>query len=136
MSFSFKYKSVILKSGAVIRRPIIPFTAIEKERLALFGMLDSGSDNTIIPMEIASTLGIEFTGDNEIFGIVRSPVKAKEGKLSINFGKGNEIYEFQIPILVPLLEENVPIIIGREGFFNYFKITFNEAEKKIEFKKL
>lgn len=136
MSFSFKYKPVVLKSGEVIKRPIIPFTVVGKERLALFGILDSGSDNTIISEDIAAILGVELMKDNEIFGISRNPVKAKESKLDVIFGKGNEIYEFQIPVLVPLIEEDIPIIIGREGFFNHFKITFNETEKKIEFKKI
>lgn len=45
-----------------------------------------------------------------------------------------EIYNFEIPILVPE-KEDVPIIIGRIGFFEQFKITFVEAERKLEFKK-
>ena len=40
-----------------------------------------------------------------------------------------------VPILVPIEQEDVSIIIGRAGFFDQFKITFIEAEKKIEFKK-
>lgn len=136
MSFFFRYKPVVLKSGAIIHRPMIPFVAIGKERFNFFGMLDSGSDNTIIPIEIADALEIEFVGENELLGITRKPVVVKEGKMGIRFGRGNEFYEFQVPVLVPIVEEDIPIIIGREGFFNHFKITFNESERKIEFKKV
>ncbi len=134
MSFSFRYKSAQLNSGKYISRPIIPLI-IGKERLNIFGILDSGSDITIIPKEIAEVMKIEYGDENEVSGISGVPVKAKEGKINIQFGKGREIYNFDIPILVPE-KEGLNLIIGRIGFFNQFKITFFEAERRIEFKKV
>jgi hypothetical protein len=136
MSFSFRYKSVKLKTGSVIRRPMIPLTFDGKEKIDVIAMLDSGSDMTIIPKELADILVINYIGPNEISGIDRTPVQAKEGYIEITFGKAREIYQFKIPVLVPLNEkEGMPIIIGRAGFFDKFKITFSESERKIEFKK-
>jgi hypothetical protein len=135
MTFSFKYKSIRLNSGDIIYRPLIPLTLIGKEKLDILAILDSGSDITIIPKEIAEILSIEYTGENEISGISKDKIKAKEGKLLVKFGKGREIYDFEIPILVPIDKENLSIIIGRAGFFNEFKISFSESERKIEFKK-
>jgi hypothetical protein len=63
------------------------------------------------------------------------PVKSREGKVRIIFGKNHENYSFDIPVLIPE-KENMPIIIGRLGFFNQFRITFSETERKIEFKKV
>ncbi len=58
MSFSFKYKPVKLKSKGITRRPLIPFSfKWENEKLDFFGILDTGSDITIIPKEIAEVLG-------------------------------------------------------------------------------
>ena len=136
MSFNFKYKPVILKSGNKIYRPLIPLTINGKDSLFdALAILDSGSDITIIPKEIADTLDIEYTNDNSISGLSGEPVKAKEGKVNIEFGKGREIYLFDIPILVPTEQKNMAIIMGRQGFFNQFKITFDESNKKIGFKK-
>ena len=98
-------------------------------------MLDSGSDITIIPKELAEVMKIEYGDENEVSGISGATVKAREGKISIQFGKGREIYNFEIPILVPE-KEGLNLIIGRLGFFTQFKITFLEAEKRIEFKKV
>ena len=135
MSFNFKYKSVRLKSGEIIPRPMIPLTLNGKEKIDVIGMLDSGSDMTLIPLELAEILEINYTHENEVFGISGIPVKSKEGKISITFGKGHETYNFEIAVLVPQ-KENMPMIIGRAGFFNQFKITFFESERKIEFKKV
>lgn len=135
MTFSFKYKPVKLKSG-IIHRPIIPLAFREKQSLSVFAMLDSGSDLTVIPLEVAEELGLELKDENEISGISKKPVKAKESSVVIEFGKGHEIYSFRVPVLVPIEAEDMPIIIGREGFFNQFKIIFNEQRKEIEFKKI
>ncbi|MBI5148210.1 retropepsin-like domain-containing protein [Candidatus Pacearchaeota archaeon] len=135
MAFNFKYKSSRLKSGDIIYRPMIPLTLESHERIDVIAILDSGSDMTIIPKELAEAIGVKYTGENEISGIAGIPVKSKEGKVKIIFGKGHEVYSFDVPILVPE-KEDIQIIIGRAGFFNEFKITFDESARKIEFKKV
>lgn len=134
MSFHFKYKAVILKSGSKIYRPLIPLRIKAKDSFDALAILDSGSDTTIIPKEIAEVIGIEYKNDNYISGISGIPIKAKEGKVNIEFGKGREVYSFEIPVLIPE-KENLAVIIGRFGFFEQFKITFDESRKRIEFKK-
>ena len=132
MAFSFRYKPVNLSSGKIYR-PLIPLTFNGKESIDIFGLLDSGSDMTIIPADMAEAIGINL--ENEISGISGSSIKAWESFISLKFGKGHEIYEFKIPVLVPQDTEYSKIIIGRQGFFNQFKIIFIENEKRIEFKK-
>jgi|SRR3989344_984711 len=135
MSFHFKYKPVLLKNGSRIYRPMIPIIIYGKEIINALAILDSGSDMTILPKEIAQVLDIEYQRENEVSGISGIPLKAKEGKINVSFGKGRENYNFEIPVLVPLDRENLSLIIGRCGFFTKFKITFDEANRKIEFKK-
>ncbi|MBI2449452.1 hypothetical protein HYV49_04100 [Candidatus Pacearchaeota archaeon] len=108
---------------------------IGEEKLNVFGILDSGSDITIIPKELAEVIKIEYGGENEVSGISGVAVKSKEGKIKIHFGKGREFYDFDIPILVPE-KEGLNLIIGRLGFFSQFKIIFSETERRIEFKKI
>ncbi|MEK6860165.1 MAG: hypothetical protein AABX54_05115 [Nanoarchaeota archaeon] len=134
MSFHFKYKPAILKSGSKIYRPMIPLRIKAKESFDALAILDSGSDITIIPKEIAEVIRVDYKNDNSISGISGFPIRAKEGKVNIEFGKGREIYIFEIPVLVPE-KENLAVIIGRLGFFEQFKITFDESKKRIEFKK-
>ena len=89
---------------------------------------------SVIPKEIAEIIGVEYLGEDELSGITGTKIKAKQGKINILFGKGRENYKIQIPVIVPE-KEDISIIIGRLGFFENFKITFSEREKKIIFKK-
>ncbi len=109
--------------------------AIGEEKINVFRILDSGSDITIIPKELAEVMKIDYGSENEVSGISGVPVKSKEGRINVHFGKGREFYNFDIPILVPE-KEGLNFIIGRLGFFEMFKIIFLEAERRIEFKKI
>ena len=135
MSFSFKYKPAKLKSGKAIYRPMLPLTIFGEETIDIFAMLDSGSDISVLPKEIAETLEIKYFEEDELYGITGNKVKSKIGRVNISFGKGRENYRFQIPVVVPE-KGDTPIILGRTGFFNKFKITFFEKEKRIIFKKV
>ncbi len=136
MSFYFRYKPATIFSGAIVKRPLIPITFEGNEnKINIIGVLDTGSDISIIPREIAEVLGIEPKIENEISGIGGEKVKADQGKLTVVFGKGREEYAFEIPVLVPKNNWD-QVIIGRMGFFEQFKITFNESEEKMIFKKV
>lgn len=87
-----------------------------EDKRSILAILDTGSDITIIPKDMAEVLKIEYKGENEILGISRMPVKAKEGRLRVTFGKGIEIYNFEIPVLVPIDREKIPVSI--EDFLN------------------
>ena len=134
MSFSFKYKPIKLKSGRGIYRPLIPLTLVGAEHLDVLAVLDSGSDMTVLPKEIAEVMNIKYFEEDELFGITGAKVKAKIGRITISFGKNREIYNFQIPVVVPD-KENISVIIGRIGFFDNFKITFLKEKSGLSSKK-
>ncbi len=136
MTISLRYRPVKIKSGKVIYKPIVPLIIGARNNIHALAILDSGSDITIIPREIADEIGIEYGDYNEISGLTGLPIKSREAKIKIIFGKGHEIYSFTIPALVPSIKQDIPLIIGRAGFFNHFKITFIESEKRLEFKKI
>ena len=136
MVFSLKYKPIKLSSNKIIYRPLVPINFNgKKEKIDIFGLLDSGSDITIIPIDLAEILEIEFIGDNEISGITNTKLKAKQGTILVTFGKGHEQFSFKIHVFVPLDKNFNKIVIGRDGFFDQFKITFNQINKRIEFRK-
>ena len=57
-------------------------------------------------------------------------------KFSIMVQKGHEKYAINAEVKVILeAEDDFPILIGREGFFEEFKITFDEHGKKVILKK-
>ena len=72
MSFSFKYKPEKLKSGAILYRPLIPITLEGEEKIDVFSILDSGSDMTIIPKEIAEVLNIKSVREERELSVYTS----------------------------------------------------------------
>ena len=95
MVFSLKYKPIKLSSNKIIYRPLVPINFNgKKEKIDIFGLLDSGSDITIIPIDLAEILEIEFIGDNEIdsrLEMARS-INASMDKLE----KDNRLTEFHV----------------------------------------
>jgi len=101
-----------------------------------FGILDSGSDTTIIPLEIADFLNLELKEENKVFGLDRNFIKVKEAKVNFTIGNDRENYTFPIVVHVPI--ENIPmnVVIGRQDIFDNFEVTFSQIQKKIRFKKI
>lgn len=137
MSFFYKYKACRLEDGSIVHRPLIPFClSWHSNTINTFGILDSGSDTTIIPLEMARFLNLDLEKNNKIFGLDRNFVRVKEAKVNLTIGNDRENYTLPIAVHVPI--ENVPIniVVGRQGIFDNFEITFNQLLKKIRFKKM
>ena len=136
MSFSFKYQSIKLDSGQIIKRPVVPLILRgNKNSIEVLGYLDTGSDVSLISKDFADLIGINYFEQTEIFGITGDEMEVDIGNVNIIVGKRSEKYNFTIPTLITRKEDS-QVIIGRKGFFDQFKITFIESEKKVTFKKL
>lgn len=42
----------------------------------------------------------------------------------------------RLPVQVILGDTKIPILLGRKGFFNKFKIIFDQANEKVSLKKI
>lgn len=127
MAFHYFYQSQ-LTEGNYIKRPIVP---IKINNYEFTGLVDSGSDVIIIPREIAEALQLPKQGENEVLQLDNTKIKCTQTTLSIEFGKGHEQHNFKTQALI---STSPRIIIGRNGFFDKFKITFNEDKNHIIFK--
>lgn len=135
MTIVFKYKNVKRPDGTLVKTPSVPITFIGKESLDVTALLDSGADISVIPKEIAEILGLNISGDvTPAYGI-GGKVNSVETKVNILIEKGHERYNFSIPIKVILDEYDFPILLGREGFFNNFVISFDQKEERVMLKR-
>lgn len=93
-----------------------------------YGLLDSGSTLSVFRNEIAEDLGIEIHSGQEKMlqsasGLIRVfihplTVEVDKERFNMNIGFSGELStSFNI--------------LGREGFFEHFRITFDERQKKI-----
>ena len=133
---SFPYLKERVKGGYVLR-PKIPITISHKgNRIETLGAIDSGSDITIVPRELAKTLGIEIKGrEKEISGIGGGVLKVVSEYVNI------KVAEYLIPqarIHIPIEKsQDVDVVIlGREPLFQEFNITFEENKKRVTLTKV
>jgi len=120
-------------NGTEARTPSIPVAIKGTESIDVVGLLDSGADISAIPKSIAEIIGLDLSGKRSNADGIGGKVEAIDSKVYINIKKGHENYNFQIPVKV-ILADNIPIILGREGFFNKFIIYFDQSELKVTLK--
>ena len=82
-------------------------------------------------------MGADLSAEKETVDGIGGQTQAIASKITITVQQGHERYFIRAPAKVILgeREENFPIIIGREGFFHEFHITFKEGDRRIVLKK-
>jgi len=136
MVMTFKYKLTKRPDGTTIKTPSIPIMISgKKESFQVIALLDSGADVSVISKDMAELLGINLNKEShKSFGIGGS-VSSIHSNMNIIVERGHERYPLNIPILVILDEYSFPPLLGREGFFDYFTVTFEQRNQRVSLKK-
>ena len=137
MTLNFRYKIIKRPDGTESKTPSIPITLIgTSTRFDSIALIDSGADISAIPKDIAELLGININKEiTQAFGI-GGKVDSVESKMNIIVEKGHEHYPLELPVKIILGEYDFPILLGREGFFDNFIISFYQEDKKVSLKKI
>ena len=138
MSIIFRYVHVPRADGTLRKAPYIPIFLRDKSNklVRIIALLDSGADTTVVPRDLAIFLGLKEHEPVSETGGIGGNVKVKESSLQFTTKGKREKYNLNVPVLV-LQDENVdvPLLLGRNGFFENFHITFKQDEEKITLKK-
>ena len=139
MPIIFRYVHVPREDGTLRHAPFIPIYASNRfgKAMQIIALIDSGADNTVIPKDLAEVLGLRETDSEDETGGIGGKVKVRSTKLDFKIKGGLENYSLSVPALV-LQDQNsdVPLLLGRNGFFEHFHITFKQNEEKIVLKKI
>lgn len=129
-AINLKYKKI---DG--IYRPIIPIEITHTKSILYEVLVDSGADVCIFHSEIAEAIGIEniesglprgfggVTGKEEKAYMHKVTIKIKNCEYRTTVFFSNNIYD------------NGYGIVGQKGFFDYFRVTLDYAEKKVTLRK-
>lgn len=115
-----------------LRYPIVPIKFIykDKETPLIDALLDSGGDFIVIPMPIASYLGLKLkkAGSVDTAGGTTSLYKTN---LNMIMGKkDNKAIYNNIQIHVSV-RNDIPVLIGRQPIFEDYEITFNKQKNQL-----
>lgn len=114
--------------------PLLPVTLSSNGNSIgpIVGLLDSGSDEIVLPRFIATRLGLDLERVNPIT-VVGSRIDRFESHVSLSLGRAGRICGPINDIKVSVLEgDDTPLIIGRDPIFKLYRITFIEAENRFE----
>lgn len=114
----------------LILRPEIPVTVIgRRDASPIIGLVDTGSDNTILPMSVAERLGVPVRATagppTQVFG--GNHVQLFAGEAELELQSGDEVIRWKADLYFhdfPPGEVEVAIL-GHAGFLNYFTATFD-----------
>ena len=85
---------------------------------------------------VAEKLHLDLNGKRVMSFGVSGSVESVVTEATVEISRGHEHYSFNIPVRVLFSKSNyvAPTLIGRKGFFDKFRITFDEANQKIVIK--
>jgi hypothetical protein len=84
--------------------------------------IDSGADMTLIPSDFGKLLGMDLKNNRSaLAGVTGTPMKVSLQSTEIRIG--HTIRKAKVAVS---LRNDVPYLLGREGVFKAFKITFEE----------
>jgi len=110
--------------------PIIPVVIEGREKTIVHALVDSGATISLFHINIAEDIGIDLKDAEQVYlagigGYVKAYIK-KRVKISVE-----ELGSTMIPIAFTEYIASDVAILGRQGFFESFEITFREWERKL-----
>jgi predicted aspartyl protease len=115
----------------IVLRPEIPITLMgPKGRVPTFGLVDTGSDITILPKRLADLLGILLLPSSEVQATVfgGAAVAMDVGEVTIRLEKDGEVRQWTDSVcffdMAGDLSDQVAVL-GHAGFLDYFTATFD-----------
>lgn len=131
-----KYKYTVVAgaetvAGKFVKRPVVEIEISHKKQARKFlAVIDSGADNILMPSYIADVLGIDRRGSRRysVMGISMEPI---EGFIAdVDFRVRNQSDTFTAPVV--FIDNNIPILLGQEGFFDEYRIKFEKDHDVFE----
>ena len=136
MTLKYRYRKVPRSNKTNDKTPSIPMTLSGSATKFDFTVLiDSGADVSAITKDIAEILNLNLNVPETTSIGIGGKVRSKETTMNIRVGHGSETYTFRVPVMVILDHIDFNILLGRKGFFDKFKIEFDQDKQKVSLKR-
>lgn len=130
MNLIFRCKHVQFEQGLTTKEAIIPviLSGPTGEKFPTTAILDSGSDFTLLPIEVAKVLKLDYHEEEktDATGYAGNLFTTTKSKVQIKIQKGHETVECECLCMINLDEkkQHDHVILG-STFFERFRITFD-----------
>lgn len=130
-----KYERAATSGGlgrSPVYRPVIPFRVRGTTGdLSLFGLVDTGSDTTLLPLFVAERIGVNpepETGRYQAVGGQVVTVSYGVVELQIEDETGSLAWSAR----VAFLDNRTTALLGQSGFLERFDATFRGVDRQLE----
>jgi predicted aspartyl protease len=114
------------------RYPIVPvkFYYKKKKTPLIDALLDSGGDFIVIPLPIATYLGLKLkkAGSVDTAGGATDLYKAK---LNMTIVKRNKSFTYKNILIHVSARNDIPVLLGRHPIFEDYEITFRKHKDQL-----
>jgi hypothetical protein len=131
-----KYKYSVVSGQANIdgrytKRPIIEVELSRgKQTRKFLALIDSGADQITMPAAIAEVFGIDRS-ECPTRNVVGISMERTEGFVSeLTFHIHAQTEPFAAPVV--FIDTDIPVLLGREGFFGRYRIKFEQDHYTFE----
>lgn len=117
------------KFGKILRPLALVTLSANQKSIQVPMYIDSGADVTMIPLRAGNDLGFKYDPDKifQMSGIAGSlPCQLEKAEVTI----GNQKL---LADITWALSDEAPFLLGRKDIFRFFRITFDENKRKVEF---
>lgn len=132
----FKYSEYIGPNSTKLFRPTVPIIFKNRSKfIQTEAIIDSGSDFTILPIEMAGILDIKlnintkttfYGAGNNLFTVYPSPENIE------HILRQNKFRSIKWETKVFFAESQPGILLGHKGFLEKFKVTLDGKKKELE----
>jgi hypothetical protein len=117
--------------GRYTKRPVVEVELSSGNQTRKFlALIDSGADQIMMPAAIAEAFGIDRDQCPKriSLGVSMEPV---DGFVSdLTFRIAHQPNAFEAPVI--FIDADVPVLLGREGFFDRYRIKFEQDHDTFE----
>jgi hypothetical protein len=117
--------------GSYTKRPVVEVELSRgNHRRKFLALIDSGADQIMMPAAIAEAFAIDRAKcpRRTSLGVSMEPV---EGFIShLTFRIAQQADAFDAPVI--FIDTDVPVLLGREGFFDHYRVKFEQDHDRFE----
>ena len=134
---NFRYVRYATPDGGYIYRPVLPVDLAGPDgEVDFYALLDTGSDDTLIPRFVANELGltIDDTNVTQVTGIAGGlvPIASAEVELRISDGTESVTWHSRVGIIGDDNDDADYVILGHTACLEFFIATFDGDRRALE----
>ncbi len=118
-------------NGRNTKRPVVEVEISKGAHKRKFlALIDSGADQIMMPAAIADVFGIDrrTCPTRTSLGVSMEPIDGFVSDLTLRIE--HQMEDFDAPVI--FIDTDIPVLLGREGFFDLYRIKFEQDHDTFE----